>query len=103
MLTFTVIATWREPVSGWIDNLYGPTGVVVGAGTGVLRTLHCDKDIVADMVPVDMCVAGLIAVAWATARDYDKLKASIQESPVPLIKSITNRSVHISFPKSHHT
>ncbi|KAG8222376.1 hypothetical protein J437_LFUL002995 [Ladona fulva] len=85
-----VIATWREPVSGWIDNLYGPTGVVVGAGTGVLRTLHCNKDIVADMVPVDMCVAGLIAVAWATARDYEKLKSSIQETQVPLLNSITS-------------
>ncbi|XP_046383568.1 fatty acyl-CoA reductase wat-like [Ischnura elegans] len=72
-----IIATWREPVSGWIDNLYGPTGVVVGAGTGVLRTLHCDKNIVADMVPVDMTVAALIASAWATAKEYQNLKPII--------------------------
>jgi len=25
-----VIGTAKEPIKGWIDNLYGPTGVVVG-------------------------------------------------------------------------
>ncbi|XP_071441774.1 fatty acyl-CoA reductase wat-like [Hetaerina americana] len=76
-----IIATWRDPVSGWIDNLYGPTGVVVGAGTGVLRTLHCDKNIVADMVPVDMTVAALIAAAWETAKEYQNLKPIIPIEP----------------------
>jgi hypothetical protein len=37
--SFSVTSTYREPVIGWIDNLYGPTGVVAGAGSGVLRTM----------------------------------------------------------------
>lgn len=32
-----VISTYREPVKGWVDNLYGATGVCAGAGAGVLR------------------------------------------------------------------
>ncbi|CAB3363817.1 Hypothetical predicted protein [Cloeon dipterum] len=62
-----IIATWKEPVSGWIDNVYGPTGVVVGAGLGILRTLQADKEMVADLVPVDMAVSALIATAYDTA------------------------------------
>ena len=26
---------------GWVDNLNGPTGMMAGAGKGMLRTLHC--------------------------------------------------------------
>lgn len=55
---------------GWIDNLYGPTGVVAGVGTGVLRTMHCDRDINANIVPVDMTVSALISCAWDTANRY---------------------------------
>lgn len=57
-------------ILSYIDNLYGPTGVVAGAGTGVLRTLHCDPDITANIVPVDMTVNALIASAWDVATNY---------------------------------
>ncbi|GBP78155.1 Fatty acyl-CoA reductase wat [Eumeta japonica] len=30
-----VISTHEEPVRGWTDSLYGPTGLLVGIGTGV--------------------------------------------------------------------
>lgn len=65
-----VTSSVREPVVGWIDNLYGPTGVVAGAGTGVLRTMHCNRDIIANIVPVDMTVNALIASAWDVATNY---------------------------------
>lgn len=55
---------------GWIDNLYGPTGVVAGVGTGVLRTLHCNKYINANIVPVDMSVNALITAAWDVGTNY---------------------------------
>lgn len=61
-----VVATHSEPFGGWIDNLYGPTGVVVAVSTGIMRTLHCNPDMVADIVPADMVVNGLIATAWRT-------------------------------------
>jgi len=61
-----VVATKTEPFPGWIDNLYGPTGVVVATVTGIMRTLHCDPNKMADIVPADMVVNGLIATAWKT-------------------------------------
>ncbi|KAF0764862.1 putative fatty acyl-CoA reductase isoform X2 [Aphis craccivora] len=62
-----VTASWREPILGWVDNLNGPTGLLAGAGKGVLRTLLCHKDLIADLVPVDICINLLISAAWYTA------------------------------------
>lgn len=59
-----IISTYREPLRGWIDNLYGPTGVAAGAGTGLLRSIHCDGSVNANVVPADMTVNALIACAW---------------------------------------
>lgn len=67
-----VTSSVKEPVVGYIDNLYGPTGVVYGVGTGVLRTMHCDRDIVANIVPVDMTVNALIAATWDVAVNQEK-------------------------------
>lgn len=59
-----VISTYREPLRGWIDNLYGPTGVAAGAGSGLLRSIHCDGSMHANVVPADMTINALIACAW---------------------------------------
>lgn len=45
----------------------GPTGIFVGACKGILRSLYCDRDCVADLVPVDTAINLCIAVAWYTA------------------------------------
>ncbi|XP_055698069.1 fatty acyl-CoA reductase wat-like [Phlebotomus papatasi] len=82
-----ITSTIAEPVSGWIDNLYGPTGVVAGAGTGVLRTMHCDKDINANIVPVDMCVNALIASAWDVAKNHSE---SIEQKNVPIFNYVSS-------------
>lgn len=65
-----VTSSAREPVVGWIDNLNGPTGVIAGAGTGILRTLHCNPDVIANIVPVDMTVNALICSAWDVAVNH---------------------------------
>lgn len=67
---FSVIATYKEPIRGWSDNIYGPTGVIVGAGTGVLRVIQSDEETVANMVPVDMAVNGLIAAAYKISQNF---------------------------------
>lgn len=71
-----VTSSAKEPLVGWIDNLYGPTGVVAGAGTGVLRTMHCNRDINANIVPVDYCVNALIAAAWDVYHHYKELQCA---------------------------
>ncbi|XP_066999397.2 putative fatty acyl-CoA reductase CG5065 isoform X2 [Anabrus simplex] len=62
-----VTAAWREPLPGWVDNLNGPTGMIAGAGKGILRTVLCYRGMKADLVPVDVAINLLISVAWHTA------------------------------------
>lgn len=49
---------------GWVDNLNGPTGILVGAGKGVIRTMHCNAELQADVVPVDVAINSLIILAY---------------------------------------
>jgi hypothetical protein len=65
---FTVVNTANEPIVGWINNLYGAAGVVAGAGIGLLKSMYCDKAILADTVPVDMAINAAIAIAWDVAQ-----------------------------------
>jgi fatty acyl-CoA reductase len=51
-----VVAAWREPIPGWVDNLNGPTGMMAATGKGVLRSVWAMGDMVADFVPVDICI-----------------------------------------------
>ncbi|XP_012265217.2 fatty acyl-CoA reductase wat-like [Athalia rosae] len=62
-----VISTSSEPIQGWIDNVFGPTGGIVGAGAGLIRTLNVNSDCVAEVIPVDLTVNALIATAWDVA------------------------------------
>ncbi|GLV36882.1 uncharacterized protein CBL_02283 [Carabus blaptoides fortunei] len=59
-----VTASWKEPMPGWVENLNGPTGLLVGAGKGVIRTMHCQADYSADIMPVDISMNNIILVAW---------------------------------------
>ncbi|CAH0389540.1 unnamed protein product [Bemisia tabaci] len=70
-----IIGSSEEPVPGWIDNLYGPTGVCVAVGAGIMRTSLTDPTKVADIIPVDYCVNAMISLAWdvATNRNEDSL------------------------------
>ena len=58
---------WKEPLPGWIDNFNGPTGLIAGSGKGLMRTLLCDENLVADIVPVDVPINLMITAAWHTA------------------------------------
>ncbi|KAI3389519.1 hypothetical protein SNEBB_005768 [Seison nebaliae] len=57
-------ATWREPFPGWVDNFNGPSGLFVALGTGVLRSMLGGRELVADILPVDIISNMTIAVAW---------------------------------------
>ncbi|XP_014670154.1 PREDICTED: fatty acyl-CoA reductase 1-like [Priapulus caudatus] len=60
-------AAWREPMPGWIDNYNGPTGIFVGIGKGLLRYMMGSMAATADIIPVDIPVNMMIAIAWQTA------------------------------------
>ncbi|XP_029166891.1 putative fatty acyl-CoA reductase CG5065 [Nylanderia fulva] len=59
-----VVASWKEPVPGWVDNMNGPTGLMIGAGKGVIRSMLCNANYFTDIVPCDMAVNATIALAW---------------------------------------
>ncbi|KAG7295434.1 hypothetical protein JYU34_021608 [Plutella xylostella] len=62
-----VISSVRTPVPGWIENLNGPSGVIVAAGKGLLHAFRCGPDLRADLLPVDIAIDTMIAVAWDIA------------------------------------
>lgn len=61
-----IVSSYKEPVRGWIDNPYGPVGMIVGVGSGVVHTTLNDNEAVLDVVPIDMVVNSLLATAWYT-------------------------------------
>ncbi|XP_045467424.1 fatty acyl-CoA reductase wat-like [Harmonia axyridis] len=84
-----VISTYKEPLEGWIDNLYGPTGICTGVALGLLRVLLCDPEKTADLVPGDMCVSALITAAWDTAQKH-KGESNTKEIPIYNYVSMDN-------------
>ncbi|XP_015440355.1 PREDICTED: putative fatty acyl-CoA reductase CG5065 [Dufourea novaeangliae] len=56
----------REPMPGFVDVLKGPTAFMVGAGLAL-----GNSEFQAEIIPIDLTVNTLIAVAWerATAKD----------------------------------
>lgn len=67
-----IISTYKEPMPGWIDNLYGPTGMAVGTLSGIIRVGICDGKKIADLIPIDTCVAAIVAVGWEVAQRIDR-------------------------------
>lgn len=61
-----VIATNKEPVAGWIDNMYGPTGILVGGCLGVIRSVRSEPANIAELVPADYVVNCILTTAWDT-------------------------------------
>lgn len=68
-----VVAAWRQPVPGWIDNLNGPTGLLLAIGKGLLRSLNVNHNVIADCVPVDVVVNTMVASAFYVAVTNNKL------------------------------
>lgn len=64
-----ISTTYHDPLPGYTDNLYGVNGVVTGAGVGVLRILHIDNKLKANIVPADFVVNAIIGLAWFTVHE----------------------------------
>lgn len=59
-----VIPIWKEPVPGWTDNINGPTGLLIAAGKGVLRSMYCNSSCYGDFLPVDVAVNAMLVATW---------------------------------------
>ncbi|XP_049867485.1 putative fatty acyl-CoA reductase CG5065 [Pectinophora gossypiella] len=58
-----VTPSYKEPTPGWVDNLNGPIGLMVGAGKGVIRSMHCYGHYHAEVIPVDLAINAIIVIA----------------------------------------
>ncbi|KAK1120200.1 hypothetical protein K0M31_012570 [Melipona bicolor] len=57
-------ASLKEPCPGWVDNIYGLTGIFMLIGKGTTRTMLVKKSKRLDLVPVDYVVNIIICAAW---------------------------------------
>ncbi|XP_058118914.1 putative fatty acyl-CoA reductase CG5065 [Anopheles ziemanni] len=67
-----VTAAMREPLPGWGEGTNGPTGLLIGAGRGVIRSMHCNPEYLADFMPVDMTMNAIIAIGAERMRNPRK-------------------------------
>lgn len=68
----------KEPVAGWVDNLNGPIGLLVGGGKGVIRSMHCKAELLAQIIPVDYAINGIIVTTWKVGTTKEKYVSAIQ-------------------------
>ncbi|CAG9770822.1 unnamed protein product [Ceutorhynchus assimilis] len=93
-----VIPTVKEPISGWIDNFYGTTGLFMAVGIGLVRTIRGKKDNKAEMIPADYVVNSCLATMWdvATIRSVndnkeDQTEGSLKiEQDVPIYNCVSS-------------
>lgn len=65
---FLVIASVREPIRSWIDNIFGPVGVMQAAALGVLHVNYGRRRGRCDLVPADYAINHCIACSYAIAK-----------------------------------
>lgn len=71
--SFSLVSpAWNEPCQGWVDSLNGPIGIMVGGAKGVIRTMLCNGEHRSEVIPVDIAINGLIAIAYKIASTKQK-------------------------------
>ncbi|XP_011499623.1 PREDICTED: putative fatty acyl-CoA reductase CG5065 [Ceratosolen solmsi marchali] len=80
-----ISSSYEEPISGWVGNYYGPTGILAAAGTGLLKVQIMDKDNMAQLIPADYTANAVIASVWDVANikneDADPIIYNYSNSP----------------------
>jgi fatty acyl-CoA reductase len=63
-----VTASYKDPLPGFIEGVNGPTGLMIGASRGVIRSMHCNPNYNSQSFPVDMTANCILACAWKRAQ-----------------------------------
>ncbi|XP_063241969.1 fatty acyl-CoA reductase wat-like isoform X2 [Bacillus rossius redtenbacheri] len=66
-----VLSAFKEPTPGWLDNVYGPIGIALGVGSGILRVAFAEADYVIDTIPVDIVTNAVIASTLSSSKRAD--------------------------------
>ncbi|CAH1132266.1 unnamed protein product [Ceutorhynchus assimilis] len=64
-----VIASAKEPIRSWVDNIYGPVGVMQGAAIGLLHISPVNANGIAECVPADFVINNCIAASYKTVKE----------------------------------
>ncbi|XP_017039645.1 fatty acyl-CoA reductase wat [Drosophila ficusphila] len=76
-----IMSTYKEPLHGWVDNLFGPMALCFGGARGIMRVTTVDKKAKISMVPADFCVNVALACAWKTA-ECSVQKGNVKSPPI---------------------
>lgn len=69
-----VVASFLEPIPGWVDNLNGPVALFLGSGKGIIRSILCNIDHPVEALPVDLAINVLVMIPWDFVREKQKPK-----------------------------
>lgn len=69
-----VIPAMTEPLPGWVDNLNGPMGLLVGGGKGVIRSMYGNPENFAHVIPVDVAIFATMCITQKCAAEPKKPK-----------------------------
>jgi alcohol-forming fatty acyl-CoA reductase len=62
-----VTGALHEPSPGWVDNVFGITGIMMEIGRGTISSIMCEQKYVMDLIPVDIVANTLITAGWANS------------------------------------
>ncbi|CAB3237543.1 unnamed protein product [Arctia plantaginis] len=87
-----VVPAYCEPSPGWSDLsvMYGPSGIMIGVGLGVLHVFPVETDKKLNMVPVDYVNNAIIAATWDTCER--RKHGALKEIPIYTVSS-TKRGI----------
>ncbi|XP_055373581.1 fatty acyl-CoA reductase wat, partial [Condylostylus longicornis] len=77
-----VMSIYKDPIPGWTDNIYGPSGICLWIACGIIRCAIGDPNNRTNMVPVDYVINALITSAWDISTRYQMRKCESSEIPV---------------------
>ncbi|KAH9636854.1 hypothetical protein HF086_017809 [Spodoptera exigua] len=76
-----VVSSHRHPFPGWIENLAGPSGVVVGSGKGLVHAFNLDLDARADLIPNNLWITRRVVWQTLVSPVYESMSCYWRRSP----------------------
>ncbi|VVC29754.1 Male sterility, NAD-binding,NAD(P)-binding domain,Forkhead-associated (FHA) domain,Fatty acyl-CoA [Cinara cedri] len=89
-----VLSTFKEPVSGWVDSLAGPTGLAVVFGKGVVNVTLGSVNEGVDFMPADFSIKAMIVAAYHRGIHNSPLDNKLTVYNCSSVnKSVTNKQI----------
>ncbi|KAH0457585.1 hypothetical protein IEQ34_012900 [Dendrobium chrysotoxum] len=80
-----ITSTWKEPFPGWIEGNGTIDNVIVGYAKGILPCIAIDSELPIDLIPGDMAVNAMIAMAVAHSNQQAEFIYHISSSMLRLV------------------